>query len=799
MMPARWQVLRCAPDEAAKPAELVERWAGATDIEIPCPVGVFADGVDPDAFDWWHRCVLQTAEPLRIEFDGLTFPADVFVDGDLVTTVESMFLPVHVDLGEGTHEICVRFRSLQSWLRSRRPRGRWRSSLVGAPGLRWARTTLLGRAPVYGNVPAPVGFWRPAHARAVAAAHHVTVRTDPDTGLVVVTGGSGAPDGTPVALSVSGPSGKLLAQATDTIADGHFSVEVLLSDVQLWWPHGYGAQPLYHAEIDIAGQRTRRLVGFRSVQARTGAGGFGLRVNGVDIFCRGATWSPPDAVRLHTDRATMHAQVAAFADSGATMLRIVGGLLPEQPEFWDSCAELGVLVWQDAMQATFDPPEDLGPLIVREVTELLAAVSGNPALAVVSGGSETLQRPEMLGLDSGEFSMPVIDELLPEAVSRGAAVPYVRASPAPPAGSTDLAIRPDTGVAHWFGVGGYLRPVADVRSAGVRFAAECLAFANPPSPQAVERYFGSAAAAGHEPAWKAEVPRDRGASWDFEDVRDFYVREVFGQDPLAVRRIDPPRYLEMGRLAIAEAMLQCFGYWRRPDSGCAGALVLTGKDTRPGAGWGLLDVDGAPKAAMVVLRRVWAPVAVIVSDAGLSGIRVDIHNDTPDPVHGELILRATDTSGRTIVDVTREITVAARHCSTWHDAELSGAFRDLSHAFRFSSPATGAVEAVLRLPGRDLPLRDALIVKPQAAPVNSALQAVATARPDGDWDVEISAASALRYVRVETTGREPSDNFFALPAGLPYRIRLTGGPAAATLGSVSSVDAHDVAPIEVRS
>ena len=49
---------------------------------------------------------------------------------------------------------------------------------------------------------------------------------------------------------------------------------------------------------------------------------------------------------------------------------------------------------------------------------------------------------------------------------------------------------------------------------------------------------------------------------------------------------------------------------------------------RPGAGWGLVDVDGEPKVALHVLRRLWAPVSVTLSDAGLSGVRIDIHNDT---------------------------------------------------------------------------------------------------------------------------------------------------------------------------
>ena len=538
---------------------------------------------------------------------------------------------------ERTSRSVVCFRSLNRWLRTRRPRGRWRSSLVSAAGLRWARTTLLGRAPIYGRLPAPVGFWRPIAVTPAGLTADVTITADPDSGAVEIKGAMPAGDGVRLEISVAGPSLDPVQVGIAQVSDGEFGFTAHIEDLQLWWPHGYGAQSLYTVVIR-AGDRvvSDRVFGFRSVTAVTDDDGFGLLVNGVPVFCRGVTWSPPDPVRLTVDEITMREHLEALAEAGANMVRVVGGLVYEQAEFWDQCAQLGLMVWQDAMQATFDPPAEMSELVVREVAGLLGAVSGNPALTVVSGGSETLQRPEMLGLERGAFDMPVVDSALPQLVAARAGVPYVRASPSPPLGSEDLAIRPDTAVAHWFGVGGYLRPVSDVLSADIRFAAECLAFANPPSSAAIERHFGSTAVAGHHPEWKADVPRDRGATWDFEDVRDFYVREVFGEDPLAVRRVDPERYLQLGRLAIAEAMVRCFAFWRQSRSRCAGALVLAGKDLRPGAGWGLMDVDGNPKLAMAALHRVWAPVALILTDAGLSGLRIDLYNDTSETLTGEL-------------------------------------------------------------------------------------------------------------------------------------------------------------------
>lgn len=792
-----WHVVRCAPDAYTHPDQLGEHWSDAVEVTAPSSLApaVGAQGTEaPDDYDWWLRCRFEVGEPTSITFGGLTFPSEVFLDGVPVAECESMFLPVAVECGPGPHELTVRCGSLTAWLRTRRARGRWRSSLVGAPGLRWARTTLIGRAPVYGKLPAPVGVWRPVAVIPVRLATQFTIAADARTGAVRIAGTTGAPEGTRVDVELRSPTGEVEVAASSQTKAGRFDVDVAVGSPQLWWPHGYGPQNVYRARISVGGEQVAdRCLGFRNVTVTTEEQGLQIHVNGIRVFCRGVTWSPPDPLRLNVSQSVMRDHVAAFADAGANMVRVVGGLVYEQDEFWESCAEHGLLVWQDAMLATFDPPPELSTLIARELSTVLDAVSGNPSLAVVSGGSETLQQPEMLGISAADSSMDVIDTLLPEVVATHSDAYYLRSSPSPPAGepsaSNGLAIRPDTGVAHWFGVGGYLRPIADVRSAGVGFAAECLAFANPPNPDAVERHFGSAAVAGHDPKWKAGVPRDRGSSWDFEDVRDFYVQQVFGDDLLATRRIDPERYLQLGRLAIAEAMRECFAFWRQSDSRCAGALVLAGKDMAPGAGWGLLDVDGAPKPALAVLERVWAPIAVILTDAGMAGIRVDVHNDTPEPLHGELALVATNVVGARTVEATREITVAGHSSLTFTDAELSGVFRDLSHAYRFGAPVADAVEATAHFDGVAGLLRDVIVVQPRPGQVHAGLTATATPRTDGAWDLHVAAEVALRYVSVDAPGWVPSDDYFHLAAGCPYVVTLTRrGDGARPAGTVSSID-----------
>ena len=182
---------------------------------------------------------------------------------------------------------------------------------------------------------------------------------------------------------------------------------------------------------------------------------------------------------------------------------------------------------------------------------------------------EIEQQAAMFGVDPALARGELLEELLPGCAREAGVgdVPYV---PNAPSGGA-MPFHPREGVANWFGVGGYRRPLSDVRTAGVRFASECLAFANVPDD--VEDH-------------DVGVMRDVGADWDFADVRDHYLRELWG-----VER-SHPRYWELARQVTGELMAYVFGDWRRAGSGCGGGLILWSRDLRPGSGWGVLDVDG---------------------------------------------------------------------------------------------------------------------------------------------------------------------------------------------------------------
>ncbi|NDV03492.1 glycosyl hydrolase [Rhodococcus sp. IEGM 248] len=811
---ARWRCVATEPGSVTDPSGLACVPGPWYHAQVPGTAAGAIRAIDgaaaaraakTDAVDWWFVTDVSGdgPGPWRLEFDGLASHAEVWTGEDLVLSSASMFVPAAVELASrpGTVTLAIRFPSLDAALRRRRPRGRWRSSLVSAQGLRWIRTSLLGRAPVFGGVPAPVGPWRAARlhdgAAPVLSDRHV---------VTTVEDGAGVLDLAVRVHRSAGPApvvrlGDLTVDAT-VVDSGPGAQEVRahlrVPDVRLWWPHTHGIPATYPLSV-VLGEHVVDLgaVGFRTVCAARGDGGFRLSVNGVDVYCRGAVWTPVDPVGLG-GRGQTRATLERVVEAGLNMVRVPGTAVYEDAAFWDDCAELGVMVWQDAMLSTFDPPDDQPflDLLTAEVEAVLRPLSGNPALTVFSGGSETEQQPAMLGLAAPH--MTAVHDVIPAVVGTTApGVVPVSSSPTSPPGGDALATHVGTGIAHYFGVGGYRLPPSDVRQARVRFAAECLAFSIPPSDATIEAEFGSLAAAGHHPRWKAAVPRDNGASWDFEDVRDHYVRTLFGEEPSTVRWSDPERYLALGRAAVCEVFAATLGYWRRPDSGCDGALVLALRDLEPGAGWGLLDSDGRPKAPWFVMRRMSLPVAVLLAEDGLDGLRIDAVNDSDHTVVGELRVQVHTRTGARAFDVTEPVTLAGHAARRWSLDTVLGRFTDATHVHRFGPRWYESVTVTLSSEDGVVAEAVHLVGGPARALERTVgLTAVARQAAPGDWVVDVGTDGAAQYVHLELRGFEPVDSWFHLPPGgariVP--VRRTGTADAVT-GHVRALNSVAVTPV----
>ena len=775
-----WRMLATQAGACAGPNDLA-----GLDAWIPAPVPGTAAQALRDAGAWreaeptplhdqdiWYRAAIPGSGRERLRFEGLATNAEIWLDGVRLLATDSMFRPFTVvaDLTEAS-VLTLCFRSLAGSLAKPQKRGRWRPRLATPGSLRNARTSLLGFMPGWSPVIDHVGPFRPV-LREAPAAPEADLRAVLDGTTGRLTARVRLPEAEGEAVLRCDRREALLREETP----GVFTGELLLPGIAPWWPHTHGEPRLHAVEAVIGGRRLDLgHVGFRAITlTRPFEEGLSLAVNGVPVFCRGALWTPTDLVGLSGDRETLRPLLDLAREAGVTMLRVPGITLYEADAFHDLCDEYGLLVWQDLMLANFDYPHDdptFRDNLAAEIAAFLARTQTSPSLCVVCGGSEVWQQAAMLGLPRETWSGGFPVETLPGLVAD--ARPDLIVVPNSPSGG-DLPFSVSAGVAHYFGVGAYLRPFEDARRAEVGFASECLAFANVPEPESLRR---AALTDPDDPRWAAGIPRDRGADWDFETVRDHYVASLYGADPERLRRDDPARYLALGRAAVAECMEATFNEWRRARSPTTGGLVLSWRDLAPGAGWGVIAHDGMPKSAWYALKRAFRPVQVMLSDEGLNGLHVHVLNETSRPVEASLHLAFLDSASKAVVKAERAVSLAPHGDLTLTAAEMLGRFFDATSAYRFGPAPHRLAHAVLRDAQGEW-LADAVQFPAgrDVTPVATGLAADLAEGPDG-WSLMLTTARPALSVQIdlEESGR-PAENGFHLVPHLPRRIALLGLP-----------------------
>ena len=794
------------------------------------------DGTRFDVSEHWFRCHFDAApvepgEELILQMGGIATIAEVWLNGEQILESSSMFACHDVEVSalvQDRNELVIACRPLSAALREQRgrqPAARWRTRIVADQQLRWFRTTLLGRAPGFAPEPEPVGPWRPVVL--VRRRQIVVEEWSREVGLNGSTGVIGVnvwlrtlqPGAKPVSACLVVGDSEVRLELREFGNRHHGHAILRIPNVVRWWPHTHGDPALYPIRLVL--QLTDSSiasfedisVGFRSIDSGAepvGDAGLALKINETSIFCRGVIWTPPDVVGLAADSTIVQERLRLLRDGGFNLIRLAGTTVYECETFHRLCDELGLLVWQDMMFANMDYPyEDVSfrHAVCTEVEAQLSRLGRHPSSTVICGNSEIEQQVGMLGMGAALGRGNFFSEELPRIAGKCCPdVPYI---PSAPCGG-DLPFRTRSGIANYFGVGAYRRPLGDVRLAEVRFASECLAFANVPEPEMLNEM--SLATPGGisatHPAWKRGVPRDSGAGWDFEDIRDHYFNLLYSIDPVVLRHTDPERYWELSRMVSGEVMAEVFGEWRRPASPCGGGIILWSADLQPGAGWGILDCRGRPKAAYWFLKRALAPCTVWTTDEGLNGIDVHVANDCREPLEARLRVTLYRFAGRRIAESTLDITIAANKTRTVGLEEILGHFVDASYAFRFGPPGHDLVAVSLHGIPSDILLAQSFrfpVHRPvKREPISDlGLAAEAKLHADGTVEMLLTARRFAWGVRVTSPGCLADDAYFGIEPAGKRRVVLTpmqtDEARANVVVTAINAEGRLVIPIETRA
>lgn len=449
---AGWTLTALNPEAA--PAEL--RAALTTGIPAAVPgeatlalldAGLIADPFDGDNenhqqwigdIDWQYACTFDWQDDGQTRHDlvagGLDTVADLRLNGRPVGHVENFHRSYRWDvrglLREGTNTLEVAFASPV------RESDRREQELGYLPHTEHHAFNQL-RKPSYsfgwdwGIDVANAGIWRPIGIESWSGVRFAAVRplVDVDrhgngvltveveieregSGRVMTVGDARRQTAVTVTAAVRGHGADVTGSAVVAPGETHATVTLDVEDAALWWPLGYGDQPLYDVTVDAsvtagadgapaarpAGAQPQAewsgRVGFRTVRVDTAADEIGrpfqIYVNDVPVHCRGYNWIPDDAYIARVGRADYERGVRDLVESNSNMVRIWGGGIYESDDLYDLCDERGVMVWQDFMLACASYHEDAftKAQIEAEAREHISRLACHPSLVVWNGSNE---------------------------------------------------------------------------------------------------------------------------------------------------------------------------------------------------------------------------------------------------------------------------------------------------------------------------------------------------------------------------------------------------------------------------
>lgn len=200
-------------------------------------------------------------------------------------------------------------------------------------------------------------------------------------------------------------------------------------DPKLWWPNGYGEQPLYDVVIRTADDEKKCRIGMRTLEYKKPECAdptvlpYIPVVNGKEIYIKGVNMTPLDHMYGCVGK-ERYQRLLSVAKSGyVNLIRVWGGGIIEKEEFYDLCDEYGIMVWQEFIQSSSGidnipskRPEFLA-LCEKTARAVIPEKRNHTSLTFWSGGNELMDErgiPSTYEDENIAMLKAICEELSPE-------------------------------------------------------------------------------------------------------------------------------------------------------------------------------------------------------------------------------------------------------------------------------------------------------------------------------------------------------------------------------------------------
>ena len=809
-----WQFRQRVIDPAAKPTE----WRPA---QVPGDVhlDLLHNNLIPAPFyhdneaklqwienaGWEYQTTLNVTpemlshQHLELVFEGLDTYCDIYVNGQHALTASNMFREWRTDvrslLKPGADTLLVVFPSPIKAAAKIAATDPWQSRTQVAD-----KTYIRKAAYEYGWDWGPTfvtsGIWRPAHlaiwddARisdfyvqqndsSQQVAHldlqvEVTASQDESAKLAIDYGYGGKKDS---------------ASRNVTLHSGLNKIDlpVQIDHPSLWYPAGYGAQPIYqfHAKLTVGkstADEADAKAGLRTIVLRRDVDQWGRSfefvVNGIPVFAKGADVIPFDSFPSRVTTAQYRQILQSAKDANMNMVRNWGGGYYETQEYYDMCDELGLMVWQDFMfgndwqPGTYAFKQD----VEKEVEYQVKRLRNHPSIVLWSGNNETeiafqwkgkADYPADVRLRMWQDYLTVFSGIIARTVARlDPETPYWPSSPS--ADYEDTSPSYQSGDVHDWNVWHGNADFSEYGKEYPRFVSE-YGFQSFPEMRSIEAF---------------TKPEDRTSI--FTPVMLAHQKNAAGNQIIhdyMLRYYGEPKdfasFLYASQVLQAEGIKVGAEHFRRSRPRTMGSIFWQLNDCWPVASWSSIDYYGRWKALQYYARRFYAPV--LVSPAVENGqLNVYIVSDKTAPLNAQLRLRIMDFHGKILQQQTQPVTIPALSSKVYIDLPLS---QFINVNGTDSAAIFGAAD--LSIDGKPLSSNTVYFAPTKLVQAQLPPEPIQTelSGKNGTYTLKLSSSGLARSVYVSFGDLDAtfSDNYIDLLPGEPQTITITSNAEADAL------------------
>lgn len=409
-------------------------------------------------------------------------------------------------------------------------------------------------------------------------------------------------------VKLTDPQGKL-------IFDGAFSkpaAQITVTNPQLWWPNGYGSQPLYKLQIKAVcgGESDEKTyyIGLRTLKVCTEKDNIGrqfcFEVNGKKIFSMGGNYIPEDNILPNINKERTDNLLSDLKKANFNTVRVWGGGYYPDSSFYHQCDRLGLIVWQDFMFActTIYADKDFKENIRQEFIQNIKRIRHHACLGLLCGNNEI----EMLFADWHHYAktgihkrhyIAVFEKMLPEICKEYAPdIHYIPSSPTS-GGGFKKPNDESTGDSHFWQVWHGLKPFEEYQNHKFRFCSE-FGFESFPDIKTVKLFADSELNPFSDIMEKHQKCADGNARILYHISKN-YLNPANFED-----------FIYISQILQNDAIKFNVEHLRRNRGVCMGALYWQINDCWTGISWSSIDYAGRWKALHYGAKRFFAPVII---------------------------------------------------------------------------------------------------------------------------------------------------------------------------------------------